>query len=460
MLVALSAAGIAQNKTGSIQEGLTSLSRPFVFTTADSIAGRGGYFIKAGETYYVTVTNPQKYLQTQAITSTVLENSGSGWSILITLYGKVNSGDGWTSIGTPVTWTSNSSNPVTIANTTPANYNFLKLAYVAAGGTYSAKITALTFKTANAFPYGSTVITGTAGETVTGGVVSLNASSNYAVNIGTGTTTSTVTIGGAGAQTIALGNGAAAKTVALGSSNTTSTTTILSGSNAVNINAANNQPTNINTGSSTGLVTIGGGSGTAAINTSAWGITSAGAMSGFTTAAFSGAITATGGIVTPTASPVIWSKGGSVALSTSGTDSVCSAGRRYFVEVDIPYNVTLTGLAYLVGSTGGTDSVIVQLYNSAGTSVATSKKIGLHHGDLVGTAAQFQAVDFSATYAAVAGKYFASVQFNGAHAKFRLYPIPGCKFITGVSNGIYDVTGNITPGTSFTADKGPIVMTY
>lgn len=102
------------------------------------------------------------------------------------------------------------------------------------------------------------LITGTAGTTVTGGVVNLNASSNNAVNIGTGTTTSTVTIGGAGAQTIAVGDGAAAKTVSLGSSNTTSTTTILSGSGGLNLNEDNNQPVDIGTGTSTGTVTIGG----------------------------------------------------------------------------------------------------------------------------------------------------------------------------------------------------------
>lgn len=97
-----------------------------------------------------------------------------------------------------------------------------------------------------------------AGITVTGGVVNLNASSNNAVNIGTGTTTSTVTIGGAGAQTIAVGDGAAVKTVNLGSSNTTSTTTILSGSGGLNLNEDNNQPVDIGTGTSTGTVTIGG----------------------------------------------------------------------------------------------------------------------------------------------------------------------------------------------------------
>lgn len=73
----------------------------------------------------------------------------------------------------------------------------------------------------------------TSGLTVTGGVVNLNASSNNAVNIGTGTTTSTVTVGGAAAQTIAIGNGAAAKTVTLGSTNTTSTTNINAGTGGV-----------------------------------------------------------------------------------------------------------------------------------------------------------------------------------------------------------------------------------
>jgi hypothetical protein len=91
------------------------------------------------------------------------------------------------------------------------------------------------------------------------GTVSVNTSAAaLATNIGAGTTTGTITIGGTGAQQIDVGNGAAAKTVNVGSSNTTSTTTILSGSGGVNINASNNQPTTIGTGTTTGTVTIGG----------------------------------------------------------------------------------------------------------------------------------------------------------------------------------------------------------
>ncbi len=91
------------------------------------------------------------------------------------------------------------------------------------------------------------------------GGVGINVSTNHPVSIGTGTTTGTVTIGGSATQAIDIGNGAGIKTVAVGSSTTSSTTTILGGSNGVNINVnALDDPTNINTGVNTGTVTIGG----------------------------------------------------------------------------------------------------------------------------------------------------------------------------------------------------------
>ena len=167
----------------------------------------------------------------------------------------------------------------------------------------------------------------------------------------------------------------------------------------------------------------------------------------------------------PISNPVLWAAGGSTVLATSGTDVACANGNRFWVQLDIPYDVTLTGIAYLVGSVGGTDSVVVQLHNSAGVEVATSKKTGANHGALVGTAAQFQSCPFyvgstATPYAAVAGRYYVSVQFNGTTAKFRAYPIPGSKFIAGTAAGTWNTKANITPGTTFTADKGPIIMTY
>ena len=77
--------------------------------------------------------------------------------------------------------------------------------------------------------------TGTAGATVTGGVVNLNVSSNNAVNVGSGTTTAAVTIGGSGTQTISVGNGAGIKTVNIGSATSSSATTFRSGTGGFNL---------------------------------------------------------------------------------------------------------------------------------------------------------------------------------------------------------------------------------
>lgn len=175
-----------------------------------------------------------------------------------------------------------------------------------------------------------------------------------------------------------------------------------------------------------------------------------------TTANITGATTLTGGAILATQPTIYPAAGGMWQLATAGTDTACTDGTSYFVELNIPYNQTLTGLAYQVGSVGGTDSVIVALYNSAGTVVANSALAGA----TVGTAAQIQSVAFLSTYAAVSGRYFASVTFNGATAKFRTYPIPGSKFIAGSEAETFGTVTAITPGTSFTADKGPLCYVY
>ncbi len=167
----------------------------------------------------------------------------------------------------------------------------------------------------------------------------------------------------------------------------------------------------------------------------------------------------TEGVTLPSASTHIWAAGGSVVLATSGTDVACSDGDRYWVELMIPYNVTLTGISYLIGSVGGTDSVVAQLFSSAGVEVATSRTVG-GAAVVVGTTANFQSVPFTTPYKAKAGLYYVALQFNGTTAKFRTYPIPGSKFITGTAVGTWQTKADITPGTTFTADKGPIIITY
>ena len=297
----------AANRTGAIRPGDTMLSQPMTFDASDTIVTSG--------TYTITISNPQKYIQNQTFTSTVATVSGSP-SVTITAYGKTTSGGSWVQIGSPVTWTSSSNNPIEISSATQVNYNYLKLAYVCSGATQKVKVTAFDVRTANL----------------------------------------TYTI--------------------------------------------------------------------------------------------------------PGMSSVIWAKGGTVVSATTGTDAACTSGGRFWSELGVGNTVTLTGVAFLVGSVGGTDSVVVQLCNSSGVQVATSKLTGAHHGALIGTAAQFQSVPFSSTYTAAPGKYYVVLQFSGTTAKFRTYPIPGSKFIANTATGTWDTKSDITPGTTFVADKGPILMTY
>ena len=166
---------------------------------------------------------------------------------------------------------------------------------------------------------GTGLIQGTGGLTITGAAVSLNAGSNFVVNIGTGTSSGTITLGGTATQTINLGNGSGDKTVNLGSSNTTSTTTILSGSGGLNLNVSNNQITNINTGTSTSAVNIGGAGGNVVINANNWGVNSSG-QAGLGTSATSSSFLTLAAATTSASSLRLTSSGGTNVSSPNSGD--------------------------------------------------------------------------------------------------------------------------------------------
>ena len=157
---------------------------------------------------------------------------------------------------------------------------------------------------------------------------------------------------------------------------------------------------------------------------------------------------------------VIWATGGAVVLATAGNDTAPTSGPRWWTEVQIPYKVELTGINYLIGSVGGTDSVVVELYNSAGTVVARSIARDTEVADLVGTSANFQSVTFSSVYTADPGKYYISLQFNGTTARFRTYTVPGSPFVTDTTAGTFKTGASITVVTTFTANQGPIASVY
>jgi len=330
--------------------------------------------------------------------SVTLDNISGTTDVVCTGYGKITSGGSYVQIGSPVTLSADGT--ATITATTPVNYNYLKLTLVAGAGAQHNHITAFELRTSNAYDIPASSGTLTISRATTGAV-----------------------------------------TVTTKDDDANAATTYRAGG--------------------TGALTIGAGTGTTAIASSDWAISATGVQTGMGAATFDGLITASAGIAFASGSTVHWAKGGAPTAVNTGTDVACSNGDRYWVELEIPHNATITGLSYLVGSVGGVDSVMVHLYNSAGTQVATSKKTGASHGDLVGTAAELQSVAFTTPYSAVSGKYFAAVQFNGTTAKFRAYLIPGSKYIANTASGIYDTAvSSITPTTSFVASKGPIIATY
>lgn len=284
-------------RTASIQQGYTTLAYPLSLGATD--------FVQADDTLDIVVTNPQKYFQHQTFTTTMTTVSGSP-SVTITAYGKVNSGDSWVAIGSPSTWTSSSNNPVTITSTSAKNYNYLLLEFVASGTTQKAKVSTFAVKTANVYDATST------GATIAGAAINLNASSNYAVNINTGSSTGALSLGG-GSGTVAVNSTIWDVTATGLATGLRSVTVTADGDNIildpvtdlhaidVQINSASkfsvdstgvvtsagkvNAGNGVDLGTSKALtgttaLTIGDNNQTVAINSSSWDITSAGIFSG------------------------------------------------------------------------------------------------------------------------------------------------------------------------------------
>jgi len=149
---------MAANRSLRIPSGYTTLNR-FTLNASDTI--------NTSETVTFTITNLQQYLQHQTFTASLTTVSGSP-SVAVTAYGKVTSGGSWVQIGSPVTWTSSSNNPITITSTAPLNYNYLKVTFVASGATQQTKITAFDCKTSNIMSLGggSAYVVGNTGATM------------------------------------------------------------------------------------------------------------------------------------------------------------------------------------------------------------------------------------------------------------------------------------------------------
>lgn len=176
------------------------------------------------------------------------------------------------------------------------------------------------------------------------------------------------------------------------------------------------------------------------------------------TTTVTGAQTLTGGIAQATA-PHGFPNWQPVA-ATSGTDTAFANGTLFLSSLFIPANKTVTGVGFLLGSVGGTDRVVVNLWTPAGANLAQSTTTS--SGTVAGTAANTQEIPFTATYAAKGpALYYVGVAANGATAKLRTVPaFTNAGLFAGSVAQTHGATTAITPPTTFTADKAPVAYVY
>lgn len=176
-----------------------------------------------------------------------------------------------------------------------------------------------------------------------------------------------------------------------------------------------------------------------------------------------GGVVLSGGSVTPSGGaavasgtgPTVFHSGGVTAVSSStGTDATAVNTETYIVEVFVPVNATLTGVAVLHLATS-TGNVKISLANSAGTVIAAAQTAST----AAVASAAFQKIPFTAQYPAVGpAKYFILMQNSGSN-HYRAHNIGnfGASKKTGETYGTFT---NVTAPTTFTADVAPICDLY
>jgi len=145
------------------------------------------------------------------------------------------------------------------------------------------------------------------------------------------------------------------------------------------------------------------------------------------------------------------------AIATASVTDV--NGTIWFSQVSIPYNSTLTGACVLNGATVGTDKWIVALYDSTGALVANSATAGT----TTATASKYQCIAFTAQVNVVGPQtYYLALQGNGTTDNFQSYAANGAptNYGTNSQTGTFGTLASITPTVTFTANKGPLMMTY
>ncbi len=123
----------------------------------------------------------------------------------------------------------------------------------------------------------------------------------------------------------------------------------------------------------------------------------------------------------------------------------------------------VTGVNVAVGATGGTDTLHVGVYNSAGVLVARSITAGV----TLGTALTIQQVPLYQTDGSTigpvtltSGTYYIAVQLSGTTGRFQTVNSPIWPTFSGSQTGASGTLAAITPPTTYTANLGPMATLY
>ncbi len=123
----------------------------------------------------------------------------------------------------------------------------------------------------------------------------------------------------------------------------------------------------------------------------------------------------------------------------------------------------VTGVNVPVGATGGTDTLHVGIYNSAGVLVARSITAGV----TLGTALTIQQVPMYQTDGSTigpvtltSGTYYIAVQLSGTTGRFQTINSPIWPHFTGSQTGVSGTLAAITPPTTYTPNLGPMASLY
>lgn len=272
-----------------------------------------------------------------------------------------------------------------------------------------------------------------------GSTLNFNASSNFAVNVATGTSTGTVTVGGTGTQTIAVGSGAGAKTVTLGSATGASATTISGGTGDIAITSVDDLT--LNGGSAGSLINIGtnvdgnvfhigdndtaADTGTIGSALDTWSLAGIAVTVGST--GTSSALTlqsGTGDVTITSTDDFIWNATDDVTISGGSTGSLVNLGTAAFAQtITIGNSTTNTALALTAGAgaaafdlNGFRVTMPAAQTIGAGGTVAADACGGLKRISSAGVVTTDTTNTFTAPAAANAGCCMDVVNMNAADA--------------------------------------------